>query len=87
MPNDNQLHKAAHLGELEECRKWIENPGEDCDPIDVNCPGAAGRRPLHRAAGAGRLNVCEYLLFKGAPINQVCRNINCLARLYCTLAR
>ena len=40
MPADNSLHKAAHKGDLDECRKYIEGTdGEDA--IDVNEPGTA----------------------------------------------
>jgi hypothetical protein len=52
MPADNNLHKAAHKGDIEECQKWIVGDGDD-EPIDVNSPGASDRRALHRSAGAG----------------------------------
>ena len=52
MPADNNLHKAAHKGDLDECKKWITGEGDD-EPIDVNSPGASDRRALHRSAGAG----------------------------------
>ena len=71
MPADNNLHKAAHKGDLEECTKLIESPDEGEDPIDVNEPGASDRRALHRSAGAGHLELCEYFLGKGAVIDQV----------------
>jgi len=73
MPADNALHKAAHKGDLEECKKLIETPDDDEDPIDVNCPGASERKPIHRAAGAGHLELCIYFLDKGAGINMVSR--------------
>ncbi|CAE7573584.1 kidins220b [Symbiodinium microadriaticum] len=38
--------------------------------MDVNCAGASDRRPIHRAAGAGHLDICEYLVSKGALVNQ-----------------
>ena len=71
MPTDNNLHKAAHKGDLEECKKLIETPEEGEDPIDVNEPGASDRRPLHRSAGAGHLEICEYFISKGALIDAV----------------
>ncbi len=47
MPVDNNLHKAAHKGDLEECQKYIEGSVEDdIEPIDINEPGAADRRAL-----------------------------------------
>ena len=39
MPTDNNLHKAANKGDIDECRKLIETPDEGEDPIDVNEPG------------------------------------------------
>lgn len=71
MPSDNNLHKAAHKGDLDECKKLIETPDEGEDPIDVNEPGASERRPLHRAAGAGHTELCEYFLQKGAELDAV----------------
>lgn len=47
MPVDNQLHKASHKGDLNECRKYIEGfPEEEIEIIDINEPGAADRRAL-----------------------------------------
>lgn len=74
MPSDNELHKAANKGDLEECKKYIESPEPGEDPLDVNGPGAADRRPLHRAAGAGHLAICEYLVSKGAIVDAVSRD-------------
>lgn len=71
MPSDNELHKAANKGDLEECKKYIESPEPGEEPLDVNGPGAADRRPLHRAAGAGHLAICEYLVSKGALVDAV----------------
>jgi ankyrin repeat protein len=70
MPGDNNLHKAANKGDLEECKKYVEGL-DDEDAIDVNEPGASDRRALHRAAGAGHLPVVEYLVEKGATIDLV----------------
>jgi ankyrin repeat protein len=74
MPSDNELHKAANKGDLEECKKYIESPEPGDDPLDVNGAGAADRRPLHRAAGAGHLAICEYLVSKGAIVDAVSRD-------------
>lgn len=57
MPSDNDLHKASHKGDLEECKRLIEEPSPGDDPIDVNEPGASDRRAIHRAAGAGHLDI------------------------------
>ena len=48
MPVDNALHKAAHRGDLDECKKCIEGDPEDpeFEIIDVNEAGAADRRAL-----------------------------------------
>lgn len=70
MAGDNNLHKAAHKGDLEECKKYVEGvDGED--KIDVNEPGASDRRALHRSAGAGHLILCEYFVGKEATIDLV----------------
>lgn len=67
MPTDNDLHKAAHKGDLLECKSLLE-----CDsPIDINAPGASDRRALQRAAGAGHLEICQYFIDKGALVNDV----------------
>lgn len=70
MPGDNALHKAAHKGDLEECKKYVEGlDGED--KIDINEPGASDRRALHRSAGAGHLELCQYFIEHGAEIDLV----------------
>lgn len=74
MPVDNELHKAANKGDLEACKKLIETPDEGEDKIDVNEPGASDRRALHRAAGAGHLELCEYFLSVGAEIDAADKN-------------
>ncbi len=71
MPVDNNLHKAAHKGDLEECKKYIEEPDEGEEKIDVNEPGASDRRALHRSAGAGHLELCAYFIEVGALVDQV----------------
>ena len=71
MPTDNELHKAAHKGDLEACKMLIEGSVEEEVPITVNDIGASDRRPLHRAAGAGHLNLCVYFLELGAEVNAV----------------
>jgi hypothetical protein len=74
MAGDNNLHKAAHKGDLEECKKYVEGvDGEDV--IDVNEPGASDRRALHRSAGAGHLALCEYFVEKLATIDLVRKRI------------
>lgn len=47
----------------------IEGSVEEETPITVNDMGASDRRPLHRAAGAGHLALCEYFLSIGAEID------------------
>ena len=71
MPTDSNLHKAAHKGDIDELKKYIEGIElpEDEEKIDVNEPGAADRRPLHRSAGAGHMECCVYLLEQGAIID------------------
>lgn len=71
MPADNNLHKAAHKGDLDECKKWIESPDEGEEKIDVNEPGASDRRALHRSAGAGHLELSAYFIDVGATVDQV----------------
>jgi hypothetical protein len=84
MAGDNNLHKAAHKGDLEECKKYVEGiDGEDM--IDVNEPGASDRRALHRSAGAGHLALCEYFVEKLATIDLV-RKLIVFAVLFVTKA-
>ena len=70
MGGDNNLHKAAHKGDLEECKKYVEG-SDGAEKIDVNEPGASDRRALHRSAGAGHLSLCEYFISKEAVIDLV----------------
>lgn len=71
MPADNDLHKAAHKGELEACKMLIEGSVDEEVPITVNDLGASDRRPLHRAAGAGHLDICKYFIEIGAQLDAV----------------
>lgn len=70
MPQDNALHKAANKGDLDECKKWVEEPPEGEEKIDVNELGANDRTAMHRAAGGGFLEICEYLHAMGGDINK-----------------
>lgn len=45
------------LGDLDDCKRLVEEPEPGDDPIDVNSAGASDRRPVHRAAGAGHLDI------------------------------
>lgn len=72
MPSDNSLHKAAHKGDLDECKKYVEGDGTEGEElIDINEPGASDRRALHRSAGAGHLQLCVYFIEKAAQIDLV----------------
>jgi len=64
MPVDTALHKAAHQGDDAQVQEIISS-GE----VEVNAPGAAERRALHRAAGAGHTSVCKLLAENGATID------------------
>jgi len=66
MPTDTPLHKAAHNGDMAAVTNLLE-AGE----IEVDSPGAAERRPLHRAAGGNHLAICQLLIEKGAKVDQV----------------
>mmetsp|Transcript_41147 Transcript_41147/g.54152 ORF Transcript_41147/g.54152 Transcript_41147/m.54152 type:complete len:177 (-) Transcript_41147:241-771(-) len=65
MPVDTPLHKAAHNGDLNQVKAQVEDEG-----TDVNAPGAADRRPLHRAAGNNHADICTYLISKSAVVDQ-----------------
>jgi ankyrin repeat protein len=67
MPADTVLHKAAHNGDLNQLKTLLEAD----EPCNVNEPGASDRRALHRAAGGNHAEVCEYLISKGAVVDQV----------------
>lgn len=71
MPTDTELHKAANKGDLEAVKVWVEHPPEGEDAIEVDAPGAADRRAIHRAAGAGHTQICAYLVEKGSNVNIV----------------
>lgn len=71
MPVDNDLHKAAHKGDLEACKAIIAAAPTAEEPIGVNDPGASDRRALHRAAGAGHLELMQYFLEIGAEVDAV----------------
>ncbi len=82
MPADNDLHKAAHKGDLDACKMLIESTVDEDTPITVNDLGASDRRPLHRAAGAGHLEICLYFLEIGADVNAVSDEV-----IYFTISR
>ena len=73
MPADNDLHKAAHKGDMDACKMLIESSVDEETPITVHDLGASDRRPLHRAAGAGHLDICNYFIDLGADVNAVSR--------------
>ena len=70
MPQDNALHKAANKGDLDECKKWVEEPPEGEDKIEVDELGANDRTAMHRAAGGGFMEIVEYLISKGGNISK-----------------
>jgi ankyrin repeat protein len=47
---------------------YLQNRSEGDEDL-VNSPGASDRRPLHRAAGSNQVEICEYLLSKGALVD------------------
>ncbi len=71
MPVDSGLHKACHAGNLDEVQRLLTAPLEEgCEPIDINAPGAGDRRPIHRAAGANKVEIVQLLIEKGALVDQ-----------------
>lgn len=66
MPADTPLHKAAHNGDKGALIQILDDA-----EIDVNAPGAAERRPLHRAAGGNHAELITILVEKGADVNCV----------------
>lgn len=63
---------------METCKMLIEGSVDEEVPITVNDAGASDRRPLHRAAGAGHLDLCTYFLDIGAEVDAVrCRDSSC----------
>jgi ankyrin repeat protein len=71
MPADNDLHKAAHKGDLDTCKMLIESTADEVTPMTVHDKGAAERTPMHRAAGAGHMDIVVYFLELGADVNAV----------------
>mmetsp|Transcript_52040 Transcript_52040/g.156165 ORF Transcript_52040/g.156165 Transcript_52040/m.156165 type:complete len:179 (-) Transcript_52040:349-885(-) len=65
MPLDTPLHKASHNGDFRQVQTIVE-AGE----MDINAAGASDRRPLHRAAGGNHEEIVEYLLMKGAAVDE-----------------
>jgi ankyrin repeat protein len=63
------LHAAASVGDLRRVRQLIEK-----DPSSVDAYAPDGFPPLGLAAYMGRAAVVEYLLSKGADVNQLGRN-------------
>jgi len=59
-----EVHRAAKRGDLAEVKALLEK-----NPKQVNAPDIQGATPLHKAAGEGHLEVCEYLLAHGAKVN------------------
>jgi hypothetical protein len=79
MPADNDLHKAAHKGDLGACKMLIEGTVDEGEnAFTVHDLGASDRRPLHRAAGSGHVDICEYFLDIGAEIDAVRNSCHCL---------
>ena len=66
MPADTPLHKAAHNGDKGNVLQILEEK-----TVEVNAPGAAERRPLHRAAGGNHAELCTIFLDNGADVNIV----------------
>ena len=56
------LHDAAKAGNLNKCRKLIEQAA------DVNAKDDSGETTLHWAAKYGYLEICELLLKHGADV-------------------
>lgn len=67
MPADTPLHKASHNGDLRTVQQILDEASQPEEK--VNAPGAADRRPLHRAAGGDHAEVVRILLEKGAKID------------------
>jgi ankyrin repeat protein len=62
-----QLHIAAALGRLDECKRLVEQFGVDVNAQFRALYGVLGT-PIWFAASAGRLEVCQYLIQHGARI-------------------
>mmetsp|Transcript_35756 Transcript_35756/g.78286 ORF Transcript_35756/g.78286 Transcript_35756/m.78286 type:complete len:180 (-) Transcript_35756:149-688(-) len=67
MPTDTPLHKASHNGDLRAVQQILDEASQVEEK--VNAPGAAGRRPIHRAAGGDHAQVVELLISAGAKVD------------------
>lgn len=70
MPIDTPLHKACKDGNFEAVEMIVTSSDLNVR-VDINAPGAAGRRPLHRAAGENHTRIILYLVNNGAEIDIV----------------
>ena len=62
---DNALLWAIKNGEMENIQKAIESV------VDINADISGGRSGLHFASDYGQLEVCEFLVSKGANVDLV----------------
>ncbi|KAH7128860.1 hypothetical protein EDB81DRAFT_906536 [Dactylonectria macrodidyma] len=63
-PGISRLHQAAYLGSFRGCQYLVE----DCK-VQIDLPNSQGCTPLHFAARNSQVEVCNYLIERGADIN------------------
>lgn len=59
-----EIHDAAQQGDLEQVKKLLES-----DPASIEAPLQDGKKPLHKAAYEGHVDVVRFLLEKGANVD------------------
>src|SRR5687768_13597354 len=62
----DELLDAAHKGKLPAVKAWVEKY-----PTEINTHGWVSRTLLHVSAGEGHLQIVDYLLEKGANVDQL----------------
>eukprot|EP00178_Gracilaria_changii_P012691 TRINITY_DN35869_c0_g1_i1.p1 TRINITY_DN35869_c0_g1~~TRINITY_DN35869_c0_g1_i1.p1 ORF type:complete len:128 (-),score=22.97 TRINITY_DN35869_c0_g1_i1:66-449(-) len=67
-PPEEDFQWAVQTGDLPKVKEFVEKKNFDVNFVKKN--SVAGNSPLHWAADFGKADVIEYLISKGAKVNQ-----------------